>query len=92
MEILIDIFIKMMGNASRYYIEIVSKSYKKLFPHSEYMISLLLIQGIPIEYLYQQIPCNFYVEIKSVGISKLQGLRVYMQSPKIWTPRTLISP
>ena len=53
-----------MGNASRFYRENVSKSYKKWFPHSQYMISLLLIRGIPIESLHQQFPANFTMEIR----------------------------
>ena len=59
----------MMGNASIFYREIVSKSYKKWFPHSQYMISLLLMRGIPIESLYQQIPCKYYNGNQSVEIS-----------------------
>jgi hypothetical protein len=54
----------MMGNASRFYREIVSKSSLKWFPHSQYMISLLLLRGIPIKSLYQQFPAIFTMEIR----------------------------
>ena len=43
---------------------VLSKSSLKWFPHSQYMISLLLIRGIPIESLYQQFPANFTLEIR----------------------------
>ena len=45
------------------------------------MVSLHLMQGIPVVSLYNQIPCKYYNGNQSVDISKLQGLQVYMQSP-----------
>ena len=37
--------------------------------------------GNPCSIPVNQIPCKYYNGNKSVEISKLQGLRVYMQSP-----------
>ena len=70
-----------MGNASRFYREIVSKSSLKWFPHSQYMISLLLIRGIPIESLYQQFPAIFTMEIR------VQRFQNYRDCGCIFNPR-----
>ena len=81
-----------MGNASRFYREIVSKSSLKWFPHSQYMISLLLIRGIPIESLYQQFPAIFTMEIR---VWRFQNYRDCgytcnphkFEIPALWFPR-----
>ena len=46
---------------------------KKLY---YYMVSLHLMQGIPVESLQYQIPCKYYNGNQTVDISKIQGLQV----------------
>ena len=38
----------MMGNASIFYREIVSKSYKKCFPHSQYKADFMIRVGLTV--------------------------------------------
>ena len=71
---------------------VLSKSSLKWFPHSQYMISLLLIRGIPIESLYQQFPANFTLEIRVWIFQNYRDCRYTcnphkFEFPALWFPR-----